>query len=274
MALEAVYAELCKLRETLTDADLDPAYRRLLEGKTVAIVGPARTLLGKKQGAFIDAHDLVVRFNEAFEQFPIPPALAEDIGTRADILYCNQSILKNRIWRRPRSDRNRLIGQFESAGVKYVACTNNSLSYTRTGEPGETCSASDARTISDLSAFFSRHHSRTAVRVVYAAAERLVRWLNGNWPRTGLVGIVDVLCFPVGHVRIFGMTFYHGGGHLLIPPTAELHPLKNRDGSWARSPSGIGHDSYLELEIMRLLIRCFGDMVEVDEDLAALLNAS
>lgn len=38
----------------------------LLEGKTVAIVGNASSLLQKNQGAEIDSHDIVIRFNKGF----------------------------------------------------------------------------------------------------------------------------------------------------------------------------------------------------------------
>jgi hypothetical protein len=52
-----------------------------LDGKSVAIVGNATSLLSSKHGALIDSHDVVVRMNMGF---PIDPAAQ---GTRFD-LWC------------------------------------------------------------------------------------------------------------------------------------------------------------------------------------------
>ena len=51
-----------------------------LKGKTVALVGNARALSGTRQGAEIDAHDVVIRINLA----PMPDAASH--GTRTDWL--------------------------------------------------------------------------------------------------------------------------------------------------------------------------------------------
>jgi hypothetical protein len=223
--------------------DLDPSFSKLVSGKTVAIVGPARTILGKKRGAHIDAHDLVVRFNDTFD-LPSRHALTDDIGTRTDILYCNQVVLKQ-------------VGAraLSYPGLQAIVCTNNSLSFTLASEPQ-----------------LARHAPPPTVRVVQAASTTLSRWLRGNWARTGMIGILDVLSFGPSRLFITGMTFYHGGGHVLAPETSELHPQKNRDGSSSVSPSGQGHDSYLELEIMRDLAREYAAVVELDETLTELLR--
>src|SRR6266568_2263825 len=92
-----IYSELNRIRDGLIDSDSDLQYEKLLKNKTVAVVGPARTLIGTGQGRFIDSHDIVVRFNDAFQQLPVSSSLSVDIGTKADILYCNQVILRRNI---------------------------------------------------------------------------------------------------------------------------------------------------------------------------------
>ena len=47
---------------------------------------------------------------------------------------------------------------------------------------------------------------------------------------------------------------------------AVMHPLRNRDGSPAQSADGIGHNSYLERDIMRVLARAYRSRLSVDED--------
>ena len=223
------------------DRDDDPDFARLVSGKTVAVVGPARTLLGTRRGHDIDSHDLVVRFNDAFE-FLHGTDLLADAGERTDILYCNPVILKQTLAR----SRAR-------PGLAYVVCTNNSLSFVADDDVRATAFA-------------------TPVRVVYAASAMLSKWLEGNWARTGMIAILDLLSFDVRRLFITGMTFYHGGGHLLAPASRDLHPQKNRDGTSSRSPSGQGHDSYLELDVMKDLAREFSGILEVDDTLQALLT--
>jgi hypothetical protein len=240
--------------------DIDPAYSNLVSGKRVAVVGPARTLIGKRQGQHIDSHDLVVRFNDTFG-LPSRPELVADIGSRTDVLYCNQVIL-----------RHALASGVSWKGLAYVICTNNSLSFTIAGRPEPTCDRQDRRVIARFADELTRQKSTTRWRVVRAASEELSRRLHGQWPRTGLVGIVDLLSFGVRRLFITGMTFYHGGGHLLMPESHELHPRHNRDGTWAQSPSGLGHDSYLELEVMKALAQEYSGVLEVDDTLAALIK--
>ena len=77
--------------------DADPEFERLLKGKRVIIVGPSRTSLGTGQGDAIDGYDIVVRFNDAIEHMPFTGRFADDLGTRADIIYCNQVFLRKRV---------------------------------------------------------------------------------------------------------------------------------------------------------------------------------
>jgi hypothetical protein len=54
------------------------------EGRTVAVVGRAESLLGSGHGAAIDQADVVVRVNWTL---PLAPDLAGDVGTRTDFVY-------------------------------------------------------------------------------------------------------------------------------------------------------------------------------------------
>ena len=52
-----------KVHETLEKSRGENQFKNLLEGKRVAVVGNAPSEIGRKKGAEIDAHDLVIRFN-------------------------------------------------------------------------------------------------------------------------------------------------------------------------------------------------------------------
>ena len=51
--------------------------------KKIIIVGPASYLIGKKQGAFIDNFDIVIRIKRGY---PVDPTLGIDLGMKTDIL--------------------------------------------------------------------------------------------------------------------------------------------------------------------------------------------
>jgi len=254
------------------DETADRGYERLLFGKTVAIVGPARTIVGTGRGSLIDSFDLVVRFNDMIEQLPIGPRLAADIGARADIFYCNQVILRQRLLEQEGMSHRRFARMCDSAQIKYLVCTNNSLSYGVTGTPSAACDERDRSVPSRMEALLAAQQLSTRFRLMHAASEFARRWLGGNWGRTGFLAILDLLSFDIRRLYVTGMTLFHGGGHLLAPPTADLHPLRNRDGSSSQSPAGFGHDSTLERECLRSLARAYRSRLALDDNLAAIVE--
>ena len=56
--------------------------KQYLKNKSIAIVGNSESILNKKDGAEIEAHDIVIRFNKGF-----PLAKPEALGRRTDILF-------------------------------------------------------------------------------------------------------------------------------------------------------------------------------------------
>ena len=58
-------------------------FSKFLLNKKIIIVGPAKYLIGKKMGKFIDNFDIVIRIKKSF---PINPDLSEDLGTKTNIL--------------------------------------------------------------------------------------------------------------------------------------------------------------------------------------------
>lgn len=269
-----ILAEIQNMRSDVLDSNGDLEYARLLKNKTVAVVGPARTLVGKKQGRRIDSHDIVVRFNEFFDHIHLTSTPSDDVGTRGDVFYCNQVILRDKILKREKPYHRELFNKLSGMGTKYFVCTNNSLSFDKTGKPSASCNKNDRGTIAEFQQLLSKYETGIGLRVVHGASALLIKWLKGNWGRTGFVGVVDLLGFEISRMYITGMTFYHGGGHLLSPSTDVLHPLTNRDGSSSLSRSGQGHNSYLELEMMRQLVRSFRDRIELDGDLSTLLQTN
>jgi hypothetical protein len=252
--------------------DDDPRFADLVKGKRIAVVGPARTLIGMGRGAWIDSHDLVVRFNEAFVYLKSTDVLRADVGARTDVLYCNQVVLRKDILDGTAAKRQFITFAGES-DLKYTVCSNNSLSFDGNGVPSVRCEKKDSNVPKHFGELLADRIPGTKFRIVRTASELIIKWLNGNWGRTGFVALVDLLGYQPAHVSITGMTFYHGGGHVAAMGF-DLHPRGNRDGSSSISPEGFGHDSYGELEILRRMTKVFGPIMEIDQDLIRVLNGS
>jgi len=255
-------AELSRLK-------LDPAYEELLKDKRVIVVGPAQTLLGSRQGGATDAYDLVVRFNTVIEYLPFTAELAADVGTRTDILYCNNEILIDGILHQRLISHKRFARLSDEVGIKYLVSTNNNFTYQGAGRSGVRCYAEQ----SDFRRFLDEQGVRLGFRMLFSTPDLVRRWLSGHIGRTGFLAIVDLLCYRLSRLHITGMTFYHQGGHLFLKDSiSELHPLGNHRGELPTEPHVLGHNSYLELEVMRALAQHFRSRLEFDAGLQARLE--
>ncbi|GJQ20946.1 MAG: hypothetical protein HBSIN02_13010 [Bacteroidia bacterium] len=265
---EMVSAECRRLAAGMTVWNGDPEFSRMLEGKRVVIAGPARTLAGKGLGGLIDSFDLVVRLNESVEWIIGNPAARQDYGSRTDILYCNQSILRRSFLEN--TQHGDLWSLCRSGTLRYIVCTNNSLDFDGQGAPSKTCVRADNDIIHTVQAALRSAGVSTRLRVVRSASEWSMRMLRGHWGRTGFIAIADLLGFPIAHLMVTGMTFYHGGGHILAEGHG-LHPLGNRNGTIAGGPGGSGHNSFLEAEVFRELQATFSGRISVDEALSGIM---
>lgn len=161
------------------------SFGKLVEGKTVALVGPADTLRGQGMGAFIDSHDIVVRLNHAL---PLPDALKPDVGTRTDILYHNLNPKKQRF---RRSD----VARMGRDGVKWVVFTHP---------------ARRARYRRRLRRFRKVSRGLVRLRAIPLAVKKRLRPHVGS-ANGGLIAVVDLLRFPIKRLYVTGFSFYETG---------------------------------------------------------------
>ncbi|MDA1190955.1 MAG: glycosyltransferase family 29 protein [Candidatus Poribacteria bacterium] len=252
-------------------------FATVVAGKTVAVVGSAETTVGLGLGDEIDAHDLVVRFNNAFSRMPFPLELARDIGSRADILYCNHSILRHEFLRRPRPEgwrplrllreilppsrraRRRAADTLRAMRLQTLVCSNNNLNYRANGDPSPDILRQYRTVIAEFEAYRSAHWIETPFRLLHDVPAELSRRLDGHPATTGLIGVYDLLRQPTARVSVYGMTFFHGGGHLFGTPI----PLTVAPGT---------HHLPMEIDVMRSLIEEFGARLRVDGALERLLQ--
>lgn len=255
-----VVAELARLAP-------DPDYAARLAGRRVIVVGPAQTLRGSRLGRVIDDYDLVVRFNTVIEYLPFTDELAQDVGTRTDIWYGNNEVLMDGVVGQRLIAHERFAPIAAAVGLKYVVSTNNDFTYPVVGAPAPKCYAEEA----EFRRFLAEQQVGAGFRMLYAIPDLIRRWLGGHIGRTGFIALVDLLSYDLARLHIIGMTFYHQGGHLFLRDSvSELHPLGNHRGELPERGI-LGHNSYLELEAMRVLARHSHSKLELDAQLQHLL---
>lgn len=258
-----------ELLADLSRLELDPAYQQFLQGKNVIVVGPAQTLLGTKQGAMIDAYDLVVRFNTVIEHLPFSKELARDVGSRTDILYSNNEVLIDGVLGQNRITHEQFARVANQSCIKWIISTNNGFSYQKAAARTLKCFAEEK----EFQRFLIEKDIRSQFRMLFSLPDLVKKWMNGYVSRTGFLALVDLLRYDLNRLHITGMTFYHSGGHLFLKDSIrELHPLGNHRGEVPSSPEIRGHNSYLELEIMKALARQFRNKLVLDAELLALLE--
>lgn len=263
-----VCPEADDIRGDLSRLDFDAEYGRLLGGKDVIVVGPAETLVGTGRGRVIDSFELVVRFNTAIEYMPFAEELARDVGSRTDILYCNSEVLVDRIARQQGLTRERFVRACEAAGIKYFVGVNNDYLPGATDGPLPKGQAQ----LEEFRAFLDESGLGARSRMLYSTPAVARGWLGGYIGRTGFLGIVDLLRHAPRRLHVTGMTFYHKGGHLFLEDcVAELDPLRNHRGILPEHM--LGHNSYRELQLVGAFGACFGQTLQLDEQVRKLLEA-
>lgn len=268
-ANEQGYPDTSELQHEIASIELDTDFGRLLKGKDVVIVGPAETLRGEGQGEIIDAYDLVVRFNTAIHYMPFSNELARDIGTRTDILYCNNEVIIKQILLQEGISHEKFRRVCEAAGIKYLVGTNNGFTFPAADEPAPHCWSEYLA----FNLFLRQQGLGMGFRMLYSTSARARTLLGGYTGRTGFLAVLDLLSYDIDRLSITGMTFYHSGGHLFFEDYASrLHPMKDHQGQ--ESPQSVkGHNSYLELELMRKLARLYESKLQFDVYLQTLLDA-
>ena len=163
----------------------DPDFARFLDGKRVAIVGPAPSIVGSRQHDRIDSFDLVVRVNKAL---PFPEQMKPDIGSRTDILY-------NCLLQEEESGGKIDFDVLAEASVRYVCCPFPPIGGFK---------ANIETFLEQNGGRFPFHHIDTAFYENMAAALQ-------TRPNTGVAAIVDLLAHDIEALYITGFTFFQGG---------------------------------------------------------------
>jgi len=168
-------------------------FSELISDKRVALVGPAKYMMGSNLGKEIDQYDVVVRINRSYESVE---ERSKDIGSRTDILY-------SCLIEKPANAGELNLEIFLKKGIKHICAPPSS---NMKGLSSET-----------------RLHDLVDVEKVRAINEKIpVRIIDHQFhthlaqmvdcrPNTGFLAIYDLMRFSPKKLKVFGFSFYLDG---------------------------------------------------------------
>lgn len=163
----------------------DHEFSKYLKGCSVALVGPASTIVGSRQGDRIDGHDRVIRLNHAL---PIPPHMTADIGERTDVLY--HHLDPNHPGVPPLKEFTALL----LGSVRWICSTYPYLPGLQSSEW--------------IDAFCAELNGRLRFRPVSLRHYYWLRATTQTHPNGGISAIQDLLRFRMDKLYIAGFSFY------------------------------------------------------------------
>jgi len=213
-------------------------YSDFLKNKTVALVGPAESIIGTGKGDIIDKFDIVVRLNKSL---PLPKDMKNDIGTKTSILYNSLNTIDF-----PGQNKfsNRFLKEHE---IQFISCPypieielfrNDILNYIKRNNFGIPFKTMDLNS--------------------YKSLERSIQ----TRPFTGTCAIVDLLSYDLKLLYITGLDFYttkYYKKYRIITDQQQLNTQNN-----------IIHKSYPQLNLLKH-ISLFDQRVYIDNYLDQLL---
>ena len=207
-----------------------------LNGKRVALVGPAASLKGQGRGEYIDSHDFVVRINYAKIQSVV------DAGSRTDIVYYDGS-----------------YHDYSSCNPKFLVC-----SYP------ETEWFFESRCRVNVESFKQKYQHHIVNSDIYRSIKTSLDPEHKVRPNSGTIAIVDLLSSNLSNLYITGVDFYRSS-YLSTHPDYGNKQLKEIKSIFAKGDNGDYHDTdkqfyYFKNEIMK------DDRIEVDEFLGKILS--
>jgi len=213
-------------------------YKKFLEGKTVALAGPAKSIEGSCNGRKIDNSDVVIRLNYAKIKD------CKDSGTRTNVIYYDGSYHK---WSDKISDLDYLVCSYPKTEWFFESrCRLNVERYE------QSC----------------RH--KVVSPELYSELKIKLDPSQKVRPNTGLISIVDVLSCDIESLFITGVDFYRTG-YLSTHPDYGKKSLQTIKEEFSKGDNGDYHD--IELQYQYFLEKVLPDKrVIIDEYLESVVK--
>tara|TARA_R110002124_G_scaffold245543_3_gene410719 strand:- start:2242 stop:2979 length:738 start_codon:yes stop_codon:yes gene_type:complete len=169
-------------------------YSDFIKNKSVAIVGPAQYMMGKKLGEEIDKHDIVVRINRSIEscsQFGI------DIGKKTDILY-------SCMIEKPENAGEIDIEDLINRNIHFVCIPPRSSMRGIASSPIQISEYASHDKLKDVK-------EKINTRIIDLELNNDIAMQVNCRPNTGYLAIFDLLASKPKKLSIYGFSFYLDG---------------------------------------------------------------
>lgn len=173
-------------------------FSNYLHDKKIIIVGPAKYLIGKKMGTFIDNFDIVIRIKKGF---PINPDLKEDLGTKTNILLSSLKTSKVKDINRKKYNQN----NFNQNDIEEM---NKLLNFVLFPYP---------TTIEPFSKFYNQYNQLTDIKTLLITGDDKIKEYTNlkkilkTTPTIFLCSLFYLMFFKFKELYIIGITFQKDG---------------------------------------------------------------
>jgi hypothetical protein len=183
-------------------------YTEFLEGKKIALVGPAQSIEGSSNGKKIDDCDIVVRLNYAKIKNE------KDSGSRTDIIYYDGSFHNH-----------------SDSGLKFLVCSYPESEW-----------FFESRCRMNVEYYKKAYNHRIMPKELYGELKSNLDTKLKVRPNTGLIAIVDLLKHNIESLFITGVDFYKTA-YLSTHPDYGNKPLNVIKTEFKKGDNGDYHDT-------------------------------
>ena len=210
-------------------------FKKFVENKTIALIGPAESIIGTGKGNLIDKFDIVIRLNKSL---PLPENHADDIGTKTTILY-------NSLNTTDFPGENKFQNNFlKKHDIKFLCCPypleNNFFK-------------------NDILNYIKRNKFSMPFKVInnklYNSIENSIR----TRPFTGTCAICDLLNYNIKYIYISGLDFYTTKYYKSYRKISKEQLKKNRNNFYHKSEPQINLLKHMSLFDERIILDTYLD---------------
>jgi len=242
------------------DITLNEDLYNLVEGKRVAIVGPALYAQGLNSGPQIDNYDIIVRPNEV-----IPPQhLRCDYGSRTDIMFCNfgtiwMSGIKRKIALDDHEEHFKKLKLVVACGIKAKHSDTDYLSW-------------PDNYVSDITKNFNEVNKYGLPFYWIGVKDYKALYAKvGVEYNTGLGAIMILLQYPIKELFVTGFTFFKGGNNyneLYYKGHMDEQDIKGR--TFGLSSGHGSHANQVQINYFKKLMN--NDLLCIDKEMKEVLG--
>ena len=242
------------------DISINDDLKKIVEGKKVAVIGPAPYLKNKSLGKTLEEADVICRINE----FMPPTELINDYGSRTDIMFHNFGTP----WMKPHKEKIE-NNKERFSKLKLVVCPaikseHSEVDYLSWGDDY----------ISNVVRNFNEVETGDVPFYWIGVKDyKKIYRAVGAESNTGMLAIMMLLHYPIKELLVSGFTFYLGGNTYDDLYYRGHFPQEHIDGNTFGIHAGHGyHANTRQIEVFRALCSHFGPLIRVDSYIDNLLQ--